>query len=125
MCPCIIETRRETYSVLWLGGEFDIASRRAVRGACQRLGRRRADQRTVLDLAAVTFIDCGTIGQLAGLARRRHAVGDACVTIASRPFLLRLLEITGFSPAVPVVPDLSAALEWVGADPPPRRRPAS
>jgi anti-anti-sigma factor len=103
MRSLMTETIEDGYLVLHLEGEFDLSTRAAVAVSCRRLARAPGQGRTVLDLTAVTFIDCGTIRQLAQLAWRRQAGGDACTMLVSSPFLQRVIEVTGYSRCVPVV----------------------
>lgn len=89
--------------VLHLDGDFDLSTRAAVDASCRRLARRPAAGGTVLDLTAVVFMDCGTIRQLARLARRRQALGEACTVLVSSAFLRRVIELTGYLDRTPVV----------------------
>src|SRR4051794_10718106 len=103
MRSLMTETIEDGCVVLHLDGEFDLSTRAAVAVSCRRLGAAPREGRTVLDLTAVTFIDCGTIRQLAQLAWRRQALGDSCTMLVSSPFLQRVIEVTGYSRCVPVV----------------------
>jgi anti-anti-sigma factor len=102
MRSLITETMEDGCIVLHLDGEFDLSTRAAVDFSCRRLARRPAGGRTVLDLTAVTFIDCGTIRQLARLIRSREAVGETCTVLVSSPFLRRVIELTGYLRRTPV-----------------------
>jgi anti-anti-sigma factor len=103
MRSLITETIADGSVVLHLDGEFDLSTRAAVATSCRRLARRPAGCRTVLDLTAVTFIDCGTIRQLARLARSRRLLGDSCTMLVGSPFQRRIVEVTGYARWVPVV----------------------
>ncbi|WP_081794947.1 STAS domain-containing protein [Nocardioides sp. URHA0020] len=132
MRSLMTETVEDGCLVLHLDGEFDLSTRAAVGVSCRRLARAPGGRRTVLDLTAVTFIDCGTIRQLARLASSRQASGDACTMLVSSPFLQRVIEVTGYSRCVPVVlmpsargasPRIAGRRRGAGTpwQPPPRR----
>jgi anti-anti-sigma factor len=102
MRSVITETIEDGGIVLHLDGEFDLSTRAAVAVSCRRLARSPVGLRTVLDLTAVTFIDCGTLRQLVQLAQSRQSHGDTCTMLVSSPFLQRVIEVIGYSRWVPV-----------------------
>jgi anti-anti-sigma factor len=103
MRSLITETIDDGCLVLHLDGEFDLSTRAAVNASCRRMAGRPAARTTVLDLTAVTFVDCGTIRRLAQLGRCRRDLGDTCTMVVSSPFQRRIIELTGYSRWVPVV----------------------
>lgn len=81
-------------AVVRLYGELDLAVRDALAGRLAEVAEKRPDV-LVIDLAAVTFMDCGTAAVIAGVARllpsgRRPVLRSAC------PLVRRVLELTGW-----------------------------
>jgi anti-anti-sigma factor len=103
MRSLITETIERERVVLRLDGEFDLSTRAALERSCRRVAKLPLAPHTVLDLTAATFVDCGTIRQLAQLGRQRQAIGDSCELLVSSPFVQRIIEVTGYSRWVPVV----------------------
>ena len=80
-------------------GEVDVATAGLLRCAIHQAVE-SVPRSVVVDLSGLTF--CGSTGLVALLAAREHAdrrdVGFG--TAAGRPSMLRVLEITGFGPAL-------------------------
>jgi anti-anti-sigma factor len=85
-----------------LSGEIDIFTSAALR-------RRLMDtlhcstNLLILDLSEVTFCDAGGLGVLVGIQRRARPMGITLALIAPRPFMSRLLRITGLDRGLPMM----------------------
>jgi anti-anti-sigma factor len=80
-------------AVVTLGGELDLAVRSALRDQLAEVLEKRPDV-LVIDLAAVTFLDCGTASMMIQVSRLM-ASGRKPVLRYPRPQVRRLLEVTG------------------------------
>ena len=108
------------YTVVWVGGEHDIATKvslvAAIAGAAQRDG---GD--LLVDLSGVTFMDASTIGALVGSRNRLRPRSRSLELRAPSAPALRLLELCGLAnfvrraPAEAVHPTGAAAAlsTWV------------
>jgi anti-sigma B factor antagonist len=57
----------------------------------------------VLDLSQVTFCDAAGLAVLVGIQRRARTMGITLALSAPRPFMSRLLRITGLDRGLPMV----------------------
>ncbi|MBE1588316.1 STAS domain-containing protein [Nonomuraea angiospora] len=57
----------------------------------------------ILDLSGVTFCDAGGLGVLVGIQHRARSMGITVALTAPRPFMSRLLRITGLDRGLPMV----------------------
>jgi anti-sigma B factor antagonist len=64
----------------------------------------------LVDLSAVTFIDCAGMGPIRRAWRRALERGGRLTLVCSDPRTLRILRLTGLTPAVAVVPLTATAL---------------
>jgi anti-anti-sigma factor len=64
----------------------------------------------VLDLACLTFCDCTGLGLLVRLSRRCAALGGTLRLAAPRGVVLMLMTAVDFGQAVPIYPDVMAAV---------------
>jgi anti-sigma B factor antagonist len=80
-------------AVITLSGELDLTVRSAVREQLERVAKKKPDA-LVIDLAAVTFLDCGTAAMLIQTSRLLVS-GRKPVLRSVRPQVRRLLELTG------------------------------
>ncbi|PZG56272.1 anti-sigma factor antagonist [Spongiactinospora gelatinilytica] len=85
-----------------LYGEIDIFTSAALR---RRLLEelKRSTSLLVLDLSAMTFCDASGLAVLVGIQHRASAQGITLVLTAPRPYMSRLLYITGLDRRLPVV----------------------
>jgi anti-anti-sigma factor len=95
--PSLTQTSTREHVVLTLVGDFDIQTRGELVSACRRLERRAAAHRIHVDLSRVGFIDCGSLGVIAGLVRTRRSMGDPATVVVTSPFLHQLLEMLDFA----------------------------
>ncbi|MCF6466953.1 STAS domain-containing protein [Nonomuraea sp. MG754425] len=85
-----------------LSGEIDIFTSAALRG--QLLDTLRTSTSVlVLDLSEVTFCDAGGLAVLVGIQRRARAQGITMTMTAPRPFMSRLLRLTGLNRSLQMV----------------------
>jgi anti-sigma B factor antagonist len=80
-------------AVIALFGELDLTVRCALREQLAQLAEKKPDV-LVIDLAAVTFLDCGTAAMMIQTSRLL-ASGRKPVLRSVRPQVRRLLELTG------------------------------
>ncbi|MFB4288269.1 STAS domain-containing protein [Nonomuraea sp. ATR24] len=90
-------------TVLRLSGEIDLFTSPALR---QRLFN-ALDHSTgvlVLDMSQVTFCDAGGLAVLIGTQSRAKARGITLTLTGLRPFMTRLLRVSGLSGRFPILP---------------------
>jgi len=94
--PLLISAHTEGATVhLGAAGEVDIASRAVLAAAiAEALANERADT-VVIDLAEVTFMDCGGMSALIGGRRLAAQAGRALHVRGARGIPLIVLRITG------------------------------
>ncbi len=101
-----IETN-DDHSVCRPQGELDAYTVGQFREALHGLSDQ---QRVIIDLSGVPFMDSAGLGALiGGIRRTRDAGGDVAVA-CDRPTLTRLLHNTGFDSIVPVEESIDQAL---------------
>jgi anti-anti-sigma factor len=95
-------------------GEVDVSTAGLLRCATHQAVE-SVPRSVVVDLSGLTF--CGSTGLVALLAAREHAdrSGVGFGTAGGRPSMLRVLEITGFGPALRHHARLEDALAAVGS----------
>ena len=81
--------------VIRLRGELDVTVRTTLEELLGLLPGTRPD-RLVIDLAGVSFMDCGTAAAVFEAARQSLPHGRKPVIRAPRPLIRRLLQITGW-----------------------------
>jgi anti-sigma B factor antagonist len=87
------------YTVIWVRGEHDLASKVALVIAIARAARRdEAD--LLVDLSEVTFMDASTIGALVGSRNRLLPRSQSLQLRAPSPPALRVLVLCGLSDLV-------------------------
>ncbi|MGW4797295.1 DUF5994 family protein [Nonomuraea sp. NPDC004297] len=85
-----------------LSGEIDIFTSAALRR--QLLSTLNySTSLLIIDLSGVTFCDAGGVGVLVGIQRRARSMGITLALTAPRPFMSRLLRITGLDRGLPMV----------------------
>jgi anti-sigma B factor antagonist len=75
------------------------------------------DQRLVLDVSGVPFLDSTGLGVLMEVHRRLRDNSGAVALVGARPALVRLLTITNLSRALPVYRTVEDAAAAVGGHP--------
>ncbi|MFE3451320.1 STAS domain-containing protein [Nonomuraea sp. NPDC059194] len=85
-----------------LSGEIDIFTSKALR--LKLLGAlRHSTSLLVLDLSQVSFCDATGLAVMVGIQRRARAQGITLALTAPRPYMSRLLHITGLDRSLPMV----------------------
>ncbi len=105
-----VSTRREAgLGIVEAKGEIDMATAGIVRQAITDL---IADGCVdlVLDLGPLTFIDSTGLGVIVGARKKAEHLGGSFVVVCTHPRILRLLDITGLSQAMPVHATVAAAV---------------
>ena len=77
-----------------LSGEIDIFTSNALRRRLLRTLQHSTD-RLVLDLSSLVFCDTAGLGVLIGIQSRARSQGITVVLAAPRPYMSRLLRMTG------------------------------
>ena len=80
----------------------------------QSLSELASNQRLLIDMSRVPFVDSAGLGALIGGIRRTRELGGDVAVACNRPTLVRLLKTTGFDRIVTVaetVEDAALALE--------------
>ena len=67
------------------------------------------DQRVVIDLARVGFLDSTAIGVMIGAMKRARALHGDVRIVNPQPFVARVLEITGLHRVIASYPSVEAA----------------
>ena len=89
-------------TIVHLSGEIDIFTSAALRQQLMDT-LHYSTSVLILDLSGVTFCDAGGLGVLAGLQRRARPMGITLALTAPRPFMSRLLRITGLDRSLPMM----------------------
>ncbi|GAA3693867.1 hypothetical protein GCM10022224_069200 [Nonomuraea antimicrobica] len=85
-----------------LSGEIDIFTTAALRQ--QLLNTLKySTSLLVIDLSQVSFCDAGGLAVLVGIRHRARTMGITLVLSGPRPFMSRLLRLTGLGRSLPVV----------------------
>lgn len=126
----IPEDRDAGYTIVWVRGEHDIATKVSLAVAIARAAQ-RDDADLLVDLSEVTFMDASTIGALVGSRNRLRTRSQSLQLRAPSPPARRVLELCGVAHLVqpgaadPAHPTGAAAAlsTWVDVVPstPPRR----
>jgi anti-anti-sigma factor len=90
-------------AMIKLGGEVDLATCPQLRGVLVELIDRGFHQLTI-DLEQVGFLDCTGIGVLVDALRRVREHGGCLNLVRPRPFVLRVLTLTGMTTLLPTDP---------------------
>lgn len=86
----------------------------------QCLSELASNQRLIIDMSRVPFVDSAGLGALIGGIRRARELGGDVAVACNRPTLVRLLKTTGFDRIVTVadtVEEAAAALDRSAASP--------
>lgn len=127
LTPLISVSRRGSargdadYTVVWVRGEHDIATKASLVVALDRAAR-LDDAPLLVDLSAVTFMDASTIGALVASRTCLQSGGQTLEVRAPSPRALRVLEQCGLAHLVHREPrhstGVAAALgTWVDVSP--------
>lgn len=89
-------------TIVHLSGEIDIFTSAALRR--QLLNTlRRSTSLLVIDLSEVSFCDSSGLAVLVGIQRRARPMGITLTLTGPRPFMSRLLHVTGLGRGLPVM----------------------
>ncbi|NGN67422.1 STAS domain-containing protein [Streptomyces sp. A7024] len=107
--PGLRERTAGGHIVVELSGELDL---RAAGLVTARLDTLTAASRVwlVVDLSAVTFLDCGGLGALCRARRRTVWRGGRIALVVTDPRILRVLKVTGLHRAFEVHADVASAV---------------
>ena len=97
--------------VLEVKGEVDVAASGELRERLRTVAE-RGEQRILVDLSNVTFIDSIAMAGIVG-AQRRQAPGGRLAIVAHHPYVLLVLDAVGLRHVVSVFPDRAAAEEFL------------
>ncbi|UBU11453.1 STAS domain-containing protein [Nonomuraea gerenzanensis] len=91
-----------TPTTVHLSGDIDLFTSAALRGQLLET-LNTSTSLLVLDLSGVTFCDAGGLAVLIGIQRRARAQGITMMMVGPRPFLSRLLRMTGLGRSLRMV----------------------
>ena len=114
---------QDGWTVVGVDGEIDLHTAPGLHADLQRAVN--GTTRLVLDLSAVTFLDCAALRALVAVHDVARAGGGSFRIVTTAPIVLKLLRLTCLDTVLEVYPALPAALSasvW-GTTPavPPRR----
>ncbi len=87
---------RDGYSVLAVSGEVDVATVPRMREQLHTLVA-QGDNRIVVDLDAVDFLDSTGLGVLVGALKRVRSSGGDLQLICTQPRIRKVFEVTGLT----------------------------
>lgn len=88
--------KRDGYAVLLVSGEVDVATVPRMREQLHSLVA-QGDNRIVVDLDAVDFLDSTGLGVLVGALKRVRASGGDLQLICTQPRIRKVFEVTGLT----------------------------
>jgi len=89
-------SERDGVAVLTVRGEIDVSTAPRLRQQLVEMASTGQD-RVVLDLDAVDFLDSTGLGVLIGGLKRFRSLGGDLLLVCTRPRILKVFEITGLS----------------------------
>lgn len=102
--------------VLRLEGEVDLAQRPSMRADIE--SRLPQYPQVIVDLTAVTFIDCTGLGTLVWAWTRAREFGGDLALVGPCAALSRILELTSLDDVLPLYPSVSTAEAALRTAPP-------
>ncbi|MDN3028972.1 STAS domain-containing protein [Streptomyces sp. S.PB5] len=103
----IVERREGAAVVIELHGEFDICAAAPLRACLRELTRDR-DQDVIVDLRSATFVDAAILGVLCGANNRLRGNGHRLQVVATRPLIVKILELCRLDQVLHLVNSLPA-----------------
>ena len=97
--------------VVALRGDLDVIGVPDVESAITVLMAR--DQWLVIDMSALDFMDCASLGALLGVQRLARRSGGDVILAAPQPYARRLLALTGKDETFWVQPSVAAAVAGI------------
>ena len=107
--------RRDGFVIVAVGGELDVVtSRQFDEYLTQAQGE---DDRVILDLSAVDFMDTGSLAVIVGHWKQLTAAGGTLVLAGARYRYTKTLWITGLADRLPLYESVDEAIAAGGAAP--------
>ena len=107
--------RRDGFVIVAVGGELDVVtSRQFDEYLTQAQGE---DDRVILDLSAVDFMDTGSLAVIVGHWKQLTAAGGTLVLAGARYRYTKTLWITGLADRLPLYDSVDEAIAAGGAAP--------
>jgi anti-sigma B factor antagonist len=100
---------RNGYSVLAVSGEVDVATVPRMREQLHTLVA-QGDNRIVVDLDAVDFLDSTGLGVLVGALKRVRSSGGDLQLICTQPRIRKVFEVTGLTKVFSIYDTLDEAV---------------
>ena len=89
------------HATIQVGGEIDLATSPQLQAVLVDLVDRGCHQ-LIVDLGQVSFLDCAGIGMLVNTRWRVLAHGGSLKLVRPRPFVRRVLALTGMTTVFPI-----------------------
>jgi anti-sigma B factor antagonist len=96
------------HATIKVGGEIDLATSPQLQAVLVDLVDRDCYQ-LIIDLKQVSFLDCAGIGMLVNTRRRVLAYGGSLKLVRPRPFVRRVLALTGMTTVFSIDPSFGKA----------------
>jgi anti-sigma B factor antagonist len=105
--------RRDGFVIVAVGGELDVVTSRQFDEYLTQA--RGEDDRVILDLSAVDFMDTGSLAVIVGHWKQLTAAGGMLVLAGARYRYTKTLWITGLADRLPLYDSVDEALAAGGA----------
>ena len=107
--------RRDGFVIVAVGGELDVVTSRQFDEYLTQA--RGEDDRVILDLSAVDFMDTGSLAVIVGHWKQLTAAGGMLVLAGARYRYTKTLWITGLADRLPLYESVDEAIAAGGAAP--------
>ena len=107
--------RRDGFVIVAVGGELDVVTSRQFDEYLTQA--RGDDDRVILDLSAVDFMDTGSLAVIVGHWKQLTAAGGTLVLAGARYRYTKTLWITGLADRLPLYESVDEAIAAGGAAP--------
>ena len=107
--------RRDGFEIVAVGGELDVVTSRQFDEYLTQA--RGDDNRVILDLSAVDFMDTGSLAVIVGHWKQLTAAGGTLVLAGARYRYTKTLWITGLADRLPLYENVDEAIAAGGAAP--------
>ena len=107
--------RRDGFVIVAVGGELDVVTSRQFDEYLTQA--RGDDNRVILDLSAVDFMDTGSLAVIVGHWKQLTAAGGTLVLAGARYRYTKTLWITGLADRLPLYENVDEAIAAGGAAP--------
>ncbi len=102
-------SERDGYAVVAVSGEVDVATVPRLREQLHSLVA-QGDNRIVVDLEAVDFLDSTGLGVLVGALKRVRAAGGALQLVSTQARINKVFEVTGLAKVFSIHENLDKAV---------------